>query len=102
MRYAPPWAGHVAFAIVATFSCSYSSGGQDPYGDFMAQRNPRTPAEEQKCFFGSGSVCCADDRLYVHGETSCRNVGWPVAPRSLPSVVSPSILIGSWMAMFLS
>jgi putative heme-binding domain-containing protein len=48
MRNAWVWMGCVAFA--ATFCCGDTPGAQDPYGDFIAKSDPRTPAEEQKCF----------------------------------------------------
>jgi len=35
---------------MASFSYSVSRGGQDSYGQFVARTDPRTPAEEQKCF----------------------------------------------------
>lgn len=50
MRY--PWIGVGCIAIVLTTvcCCSDSRGSQDPYGEFIAPSDPRTPAEEQKCF----------------------------------------------------
>jgi putative heme-binding domain-containing protein len=35
---------------MAASICGDSRGGQNPYGDFIAKSDPRTPAEEQQCF----------------------------------------------------
>src|SRR5690349_17910049 len=50
MRHAWVSAGFIAIGITITFCCGDSSSGQDHYGDFIAKSEPRTPAEEQKCF----------------------------------------------------
>jgi putative heme-binding domain-containing protein len=42
-----------AFLFATTIACLWdrpSQSAQDPYGGFVAKTNPRTPAEEQKCF----------------------------------------------------
>ena len=46
---------------------SDSSWAQDPYGGFIARSDPRTPAEEQKCFhlppgFGGGAQLRRSDK----------------------------------------
>jgi putative heme-binding domain-containing protein len=37
-------------AVTCILLCASYSPGQDPYSSFVASTNPRTPAEEQKCF----------------------------------------------------
>src|SRR6266404_2869048 len=50
MRYGWVWTSCISFALTAGFSCGGSLAAQDLYGSFIAKSNPRTPAEEQKCF----------------------------------------------------
>src|SRR5205807_9806875 len=40
----------IVSVAMATLCWSWSAAAQDPYGNFIATTNPRTPAEEQKCF----------------------------------------------------
>jgi putative heme-binding domain-containing protein len=49
MRYAWIWTGWLTFALAAGSFCGESLA-QGPFGDFIAKSDPRTPAEEQKCF----------------------------------------------------
>src|SRR5438105_10572289 len=49
MRHAWVWAGWLTFALTAGVFCNKSLA-QAPFGDFIAKGDPRTPAEEQKCF----------------------------------------------------
>jgi putative heme-binding domain-containing protein len=44
------WSGCLALAAVVGFTHSISHGDQDPYGEFIARTDPRTPEEEKKCF----------------------------------------------------
>jgi putative heme-binding domain-containing protein len=39
-----------ALALLALPWNNPSQAGQDPYGDFVAKTNPKTPADERKCF----------------------------------------------------
>src|SRR6266849_6425692 len=49
MRYASVWAGWLMFVLAAGSFCGQALA-QGPFGNFIATTNPRTPAEEQKCF----------------------------------------------------
>src|SRR5207244_9527267 len=40
----------LTFVLAAGLWCSPARGQQDPYGNFIARNDPRTPAEEQKAF----------------------------------------------------
>ena len=50
MRNALYGVGFFVLTILAAFSRVALGAGQDPYGGYIAQSDPRTPAEEQKCF----------------------------------------------------
>src|SRR5260370_27334672 len=49
MRYGWVWPGWLTFALIAGSLCGESLA-QGPFGDFIAKSDPRTPAEEKKCF----------------------------------------------------
>src|SRR5438132_1613358 len=41
----------LSLGLLAAFLClTPTPAQQDPYGDFVAKSNPRTPEEEKKCF----------------------------------------------------
>jgi putative heme-binding domain-containing protein len=50
MRYAWVRAGCLALACMITLFCGNSQGAPDSYGGYVASTDPKTPAEEQKCF----------------------------------------------------